>query len=567
MKAVLTETGMAESITASGRRAGSAVRIGFTIIILLFLSTATIFASEEPEERVYERVIAHGGGAYKGYETTNSVEALNNAISNGYKIIELDMELSADHEIIMLHDWDRTSMHYYGTSFPKKLNRSTFMNLSVHGELEVLTFDKLEAILKKNPGIRIVTDTKGDNPELLTAIADKYPDLVGRIIPQIYDYDEYQTVHDLGYQDIIFTIYKLNEIDAGKLAGFVSENDIYAVTMPDYYVQKGILSTLSGKGIPVYVHPVDTYEKALRLQRQGACGFYSGTLLPEEFEGVEREYFLTVVSDDGSLEKLSDKTFRNGEDIQRAVRIKGLKEGESPKYLIDGAGEFSNLNELSDLDNGKHKLTVQICRRDGKAFGQLDYSIWKNENGIRLLHRKYEYRLDSVKETKEFHQIMEANRVSLEVRSILENSLIARKDESLYYNNAIAGSFRSRDEQLTVQENFYGALLLPLSTTFLELGASSVTMDKGNDIVIDYENQKTRTVVGSYIMRSGFRSTKLTAPVKLYLNKTFASGEIYEKITGRPYIENQDVIVILPQGVASSKGMREELCRAAALLF
>ena len=168
--------------TALEKGIAAAVLIGFTIILLLLTQTTVTFAEER--EAAYERVIAHGGGSYKGYETTNSVEALNNAIANGYKIIELDMELSSDHKIIMLHDWDRTAMHYFGTSFPKKLSQSQFMNLSVYGELEVLTFDKLAKILEKNQDIRIVTDTKGDNAELLTAISEKYPDLVNRFIPK-----------------------------------------------------------------------------------------------------------------------------------------------------------------------------------------------------------------------------------------------------------------------------------------------------------------------------------------------------------------------------------------------
>jgi glycerophosphoryl diester phosphodiesterase len=554
-----------------------AARIGLTIMILLFLSTAAIFASEEERaydgtsertsERVYEKVIAHGGGAYRGYDTTNSVEALNQAIANGYKIIELDMELSTDHKIIMLHDWDRTAEHYYGAIFPNKLSKSSFLNLSVHGQFEVLTFDKLAAIMKRNPDIRIVSDTKGDNEELLTVIRNDYPDLADRIIPQIYDYDEYQTAFDLGYRDVIFTLYKQETVDIGRLAGFVSEHGIYAVAMPDYFAEKGLLSELARRGVPVYVHPVDTYEKALAFQQQGACGVYSGTLMPDELAGLEKNYFLAAAVGDGSLVKLTDQAFREEAELRRELRVKGLAEGESAVYFVDSDPDAVSLGELFDLPDGKHRLTVELRRREGTSLGRLDYFLWKNEDGVRLLHKKYEYRLDDEKGSQDFNGVMELSKASAEVCSILEGSLIARRGEALYYNNGSAGTFRNRDETFSPRQNFYGKLLVPLSTTLLELGADSVTMEKGNDIVISYENQKYRSVAGTSLLRGFIRSIRLSTPVTLYLNKAMAGGEFCENITGRPYIENGDMIVILPAAAMLKEGMRAELFRAAALLF
>ena len=81
------------------------------VFILILIQITPVFADDTAAANLYEKVIAHGGGAYKGYETTNSVEALNHSIRSGYKYIELDMDLSADDRIIMLHDWDRTAQH------------------------------------------------------------------------------------------------------------------------------------------------------------------------------------------------------------------------------------------------------------------------------------------------------------------------------------------------------------------------------------------------------------------------------------------------------------------------
>jgi len=44
------------------------------VLLLMQTQTSVSFAADEGG-KTYERVIAHGAGVYKGYETTNSVEA------------------------------------------------------------------------------------------------------------------------------------------------------------------------------------------------------------------------------------------------------------------------------------------------------------------------------------------------------------------------------------------------------------------------------------------------------------------------------------------------------------
>ena len=406
------------------KRITVAVLIGFLIVNLFMIQTSVSFAAEpeDNQQDKYEKVIAHGGGAYKGFETTNSVEAVNHSIKTGYKIIELDMELSSDHKIIMLHDWDRTAMHYYGSNFGYKLSENQFMNLTVCGELEVLTFDKLEEILKKNLEIRIVSDTKGDNLELLTIISEKYPELTDRIIPQIYDYNQWSQVKALGFDDIIFTLYAMPDIDADKLSTFINEKGIYAVTMPDYMAEKDLCRQLSAKGIKVYVHPVSSFEDAQRFMKLGAYGVYSGTLLPDEFTGFERDYYLTNTDGTGRVTKLIDDRIDDWKDLC----IHGLNIGETSVYSIDNFRQSLKEQELTMLEPGKHKLTLDIYKKK-ELLGSLEYYIWKDTAGIRILHKKYEYRLDTVKQERDFNSVMTASEVPLEIRDILEQSLIAKK--------------------------------------------------------------------------------------------------------------------------------------------
>lgn len=549
-----------------------AVRIGkaafmlitsIMIFVLFFIQAqnSVSFASDETET-AYERVIAHGAGVYKGYETTNSIEAINHAIASGYKIIELDMEFSSDNKIIMLHDWDRTTMHYFGTNFPKKLSQSQFLRLSVYGELEVLTFDKLAEILEKNQNIRIVTDTKGDNLELLAAISDQYPDLVNRFIPQIYDYDQWSEVKELGYTDIIFTLYAMADLDIGKLTAFVKKHDIYAVAMPDYLAERGICRQLSDKGIIVYVHPVSNFEDALQFMKQGAYGVYSGSLLREEFDGIEKDYYLTTPEPDGSVTKLTDDRI----DDWKELKLHGQKPVDTVLFYLDQSRRCADDEAFADLEPGKHMLTIKIFEKE-VLKGTLVYFLWQDKENIRVLHKKFEYRLETVKQGKDFHTVVQDESVSDEVREILAHSLIAKEGECSFYNNSNQENYMNGDEQLTVQKGSYGKLLLPLGTTIQRLGATSVTMDKGKDITIVYNKEKSMVMANTSMIRWGFRLTRLNTPVVLYRNKAMAGGEFYRSITGRKYIEENGQIIILPIGTVPDRSMENQLLEAAGKLF
>lgn len=550
---------MAERI---GKIASALVTATIIFVLLFMQSQISVTFAADVEENTYERVIAHGAGAYKGYETTNSMEAVNNAIANGYKIIELDMELSSDNKIIMLHDWDRTTMHYFGTNFPKKLSQSQFLNLSVYGELEVLTFEKLAEILKKNKDVRIVTDTKGDNLEVLTAISDKYPDLVNRFIPQIYDYDQWDKVKEIGYTDIIFTLYAMADLDIGKLTSFVKTHDIYAVAMPDYLAERGICRQLSDKGITVYVHPVSNYEDALQYMKQGAFGVYSGSLLRSEFDGIEKDYYLTVYDSDGSINKLTDDRI----DDWKELMLHGQKPGDTVLYYLDQSRQCANDEAFANLEPGKHLLTIKIFNKN-VLKGTLDYCLWQDKENVRVLHKKFEYRHESVKQGKDFATAIQDESIRAEVREFLEHSLIAKEGEYFFYNNGNPENYLNGEELLPVQRGSYGRLLLPLSTTIKRLGATSVTMSSTKDITIVFNGEKSMVMANSSIVRKGFRSTRLKTPVALYLNKAMAGGEFYRIVTARNYIEKNGEIIILPSGVVPNSGMEKELLEAAEKLF
>lgn len=557
--------------------------VGWGILLLLMISilfSGQVFGAE--------KVIAHGGGAYQGYETTNSLEAVQAAITNGFQWIELDMDLSADGKIIMIHDWDKTAYHYFGTSFSDKLTEAKFNKLSVHQSLEVLTFEKLVPLLDEYPYLRIVTDTKGDNLALLTTLAETYPDYVAQMIPQIYDEEQWATVHALGFTDIIFTLYQQDELDLGEVATFVKARKISAVTMPDYYADQGYSEVLAATGVRVYVHPIASMEEANTYLKKGAYGVYSGTLLPAEFQGPEKTCYLMVADAAGGYVKLTDVQLNKKqidacqprddgeetsdaaegrEELQRPPLLLATGQGDSAQFFLDDVRTASLAESLLNLNEGKHVLRILIAQADGERKGELEYLVWKEGDRVRILDDKYAYRLNDYAQARDFEAVMSQIEADRSTSELLRSSLIAKAHEYRYYDTGAAGEFRRSAEYFPVQLDARGKVMLPLLDTALALGAESVAMEKNRDLIIDVEGQSYRVMVNGPYLRQGSQVLRLETPVSLYLNKAAADGAFFRTLMGRTMVEKDGLIIVLPEGAAVEKTQEEKLLSAAKELY
>ncbi|MEG1583730.1 MAG: glycerophosphodiester phosphodiesterase family protein, partial [Anaerovorax sp.] len=519
-----------------------------------------VFASQG-DERAAPTIIAHGGGIYREFETSNSVEALLNAIENGITLIELDLSLTSDGKIIMLHDWNRTVEHYLGDGFDKKLSLSQFEAESIFGTLEPLTFDKLTKSMTKYPNIKIITDTKEDTLLILEKISTEYPEYRDRIIPQIYDEEEWLPVKNMGYEDIIFTVYLQAEPKAKELVTFAKEKHLYGVTMPDYEAKKGLCKAVSSQGIPVFVHPVNGMEDARLFMDMGATGIYSGTLLPEEFQGFEKNHYLTVKDETGKFIKLTDATITidKPENLMKNpnLRLMGLEKDEKAQVSLD--------------DQGK-KLTITVFSKTGEEKGKLTYSICMFDGKMRIVENALGYRLEAEQKPKEFQEILDEKDeygqvIDEEVRTILESSLIAKTGEHIYYGDGKGFVYKNGQNFFPVRGGVNGRFQLPLADTMTALGADSVYMTDYKDLVIAYEGERYTTSPNSYYLSNSYQLFRLKSPTTLYLRKFMADPEFFCVITKRSFIAADGVVIILPKGVAVSKDLEKQLLAYGKKLF
>ena len=339
------------------------------VCVAAFCSQICAFGAEDPP-----RVIAHAGGAVRGYNTTNSLEAVQQAVSAGHTLIELDMLITADEKIVMVHDFGSSwTVEHLGVKFKERPTEEEYLANRIHGYFTPMSFDMLTEILDEHPDVRIVTDCKENSVELLSLIARRYPAYKGNIVPQIYDYYQYEQVKRLGYKDIIFTLYTMGYMDYDRLLSFVRDNDIFAVTVGVGYLYEDAAYRLAKDGVRVYMHPLNDFDEANALMERGIYGVYSSTLAPDEFEGAERSFYLADPSDG---KKLADVTLPNA-SLAAVLSLPVRGAGSSGVwYYIDGFSLSQSM--LDSMQDGIHTLTIKTPRYEEGT----EYILYKGTRGL-----------------------------------------------------------------------------------------------------------------------------------------------------------------------------------------
>jgi glycerophosphoryl diester phosphodiesterase len=221
--------------------------------------------------------IVHAGGAFRGYVSTNSKEALVAAYNTGMRYIELDFSLTSDGEPVCLHDWNTGILpNYPDTDFP--LSLEAFVSARLYGELTPLTLDDLADFVARHEDVFIITDTKDDNLAVLRILAERYPALLPQFIPQIYREEELAEVRALGFADVIYTLYAADwdaKLDTAHIAAFAAENDIWCITFPCELTEiEGYVEGLLRSGVPLYTHTVNEPEAIEAQLALGITGVY-----------------------------------------------------------------------------------------------------------------------------------------------------------------------------------------------------------------------------------------------------------------------------------------------------
>ena len=248
-------------------------------------SNLTIFSKsnwskQNKNQRLFEWLpsVAHAGGGLNGQTYTNSIEALN-FNSTRFELFEIDFSWTSDGHLVCLHDWGISFERSFGIAPEGKKSLSDFLELvNTRSDLNVCTLNSLTAWLKEYAHARIITDIKEDNIRALILIRSMYPELQHRFIPQVYQPLEYYEAAELGFRDIIWTLYRFNGDDSEVLS-HISQMDLYALTMPRDRADRALAQKAkSTTGVLSYVHTINSQEEFEKYRHLGIAQIYTDFL-------------------------------------------------------------------------------------------------------------------------------------------------------------------------------------------------------------------------------------------------------------------------------------------------
>jgi len=146
--------------------------------------------------------IAHAGGGYKEKTYSNSKEALLNSIQSGYKLIELDLMVTADKYIFASHD-----LNFYNNICGTKilsikdlyLKDIKSCNLKNNSIFSILTEVEINKIFLKNKELILITDKIRDYKLLKTKFKFK-----NRIIVETFSVSDYLYAKYIGIKNPMY---------------------------------------------------------------------------------------------------------------------------------------------------------------------------------------------------------------------------------------------------------------------------------------------------------------------------------------------------------------------------
>ena len=226
--------------------------------------------------------IAHAGGGINSDTYTNSYEALNHGIESGFSYFEIDFVYTKDNQLVCLHDWEKSFYKNYGYIPSERLIFKEFLTLSkTVGKYTNCTLQGLSKWMTAHPNSVLISDVKGNNISALKDIFNVIPDAAQRVIPQIYNPKNFSVVKKIGFDSVIWTLYRYKGSDQSVIYWLSQFDGKVAVTMPKYRAQKGLGHELKKLNITSYVHTINSEtEMELYKSKYNITEIYTDFILP-----------------------------------------------------------------------------------------------------------------------------------------------------------------------------------------------------------------------------------------------------------------------------------------------
>lgn len=254
-------------------------------------SSVSAFKFRTPEDSTYrwaERndLIAHGMGGIEGVPVTNSREAFVHNYAVGYRVFEVDFEVTSDGYVVARHNWERPADPGHTTPGDGIPTLAQYRESVIRGEYSPLALDDVLAFMRRYPDIYIMTDIKPRDLDEQMGALDGISEALGsdkalreRFIVQIYDGSELDYVRSKGFREVVYTFYRLRTTPEAAL-DFCQREGVRFVTIPKKRATAAFVRDVRDRGLWCAVHTVNDAREARSLRALGVTHLYSDDLRP-----------------------------------------------------------------------------------------------------------------------------------------------------------------------------------------------------------------------------------------------------------------------------------------------
>ncbi len=240
------------------------------LFALIFLSVAVIsfvllFYLMARDRQFDSQRIAHAGGAYMGLSVTNSLEALEYNYAKGYRYFEIDLSFTSDNYLVCIHGWKSKKSPTVWGGVP---TQSEFLEYFASQPLTPCTLSSLMRWLERHSDATVITDVKQSELIALGDIAYQFPNLLNQIIPQIYLPSDFNTVRAMGYDRVIWTLYRFDGSNEDVVNQVREFSPPFALVFSISRLNDGLIRALRKQNlnIPIYVHTINDMGKMCLLK-------------------------------------------------------------------------------------------------------------------------------------------------------------------------------------------------------------------------------------------------------------------------------------------------------------
>jgi len=232
-------------------------------------------------------LIAHAGGTTnnnKRVSGTNCREAVIYSYNQGHRVFEIDFNLTTDNKLAAVHDWHGYRGPMSSAKWAEEKIWTVFTSMMLEDVLDIMLVNK---------DMFLVTDTKSfeytrEQTELqfkilVEAAKKKDPELLERIVPQIY----YQGMYDIvmkqhEFRSIIYTLYASPDSDRQVIDFVKKHRNIKVVTMGPVRGKPEFINELKNAGKFIYYFTLNDLQEILNYKKDGVRGFYTDYIFPDD---------------------------------------------------------------------------------------------------------------------------------------------------------------------------------------------------------------------------------------------------------------------------------------------